>query len=143
MAPTLKIGTGLMGKTARLLAHALDYRAKRHGVIAGNLANIDTPGYKPKDIDFDDALKEALHEPAIKLRITHPAHMPVGSAGNQRGTAEFPMREIPKGAQSDSQVDLDREMTKMAKNNLMYEATVRMLSKKFDELKAVIEEGRR
>ena len=143
MGPILKIGSGLMDKTGKLLARALDYRAKRHGVIAGNLANIDTPGYRPKDIDFDDALKEALNEPAIKLTITHPAHMPVGSGGNLKGPAEFPMHEIPRGAQSDSQVDLDREMTKMAKNNLLYEAAVRMLSKKFDELKAVIEEGRR
>ena len=143
MGPILKIGQGLMDKTGKLLAHALDYRAKRHGVIAGNLANIDTPGYRPKDIEFDDALREALNEPAIKLKITQPGHIPASSAVNLVGRGEFPLREIARGVQSDSQVDLDKEMTKMAKNNLLYEATVRMLSKKFDELKAVIEEGRR
>lgn len=143
MGGLLKIGQGLMDKTSRLLAHALDYRAKRHGVIAGNLANIDTPGYRPKDLDFDDALKAALNEPALKLKITQPRHIPVRSSLPPIGNERFPIHEVSPGMQSDSQVDLDKEMTKMAKNNLLYEATVRMLSKKFDELKAVIEEGRR
>jgi len=143
LSPTLKIGSGLMDKTARLLARALDYRAKRHGVIAGNLANIDTPGYRPKDIEFDEVLREALNEPAVKLRITNPAHMRAGSWVNPSGESEFPIHELPAGPRGESEVDLDREMTKMAKNNLMYEATVKMLAKKFDELKAVIEEGRR
>ncbi len=141
MGPIHKIGVGLMDKTGKLLAHALDYRAKRHGVIAGNLANIDTPGYKPKDVEFDDALKQAMREPKLKLTITQPEHMPARSSIPPISKGQFPLHEIDSGVQSDSQVDLDREMTKMAKNNLLYEATVRMLSKKFDELKAVIEEG--
>jgi len=131
-----------MDKTSRLLAHVLDYRAKRHGVIAGNLANIDTPGYRPKDIDFDDALKAALKESDLKLKVTHEGHLPARSSIPSPGQGEFPMKEIGKGLQRDSQVDLDKEMAKMAKNNLLYEATVKMLSKKFDLLRAAIE-GRR
>ena len=143
MGPIQKFRLGLMGKTEKLLAHALDYRAKRHGVITGNLANIDTPGYKPKDIGFDDALKQALEDPQLKLKVTQPGHMPARSSVPPMGKGEFPLSEISGGVQRDSQVDLDREMTKMVKNNLLYEATVRMLSKKFEELREVIEEGRR
>ncbi|MBW1729676.1 MAG: flagellar basal body rod protein FlgB [Deltaproteobacteria bacterium] len=137
------IGQTLMDKTAKLLAHALDYRSKRHGVIAGNLANIDTPGYKAKDLGFDETLKAALDNSKLKLKVTQPEHFPALTGVSLLGGAEFPVEEIGQDISGDSQLDLDREMARMAKNNLLYEATVRLLSKKFEELKTVIEEGRR
>ncbi len=131
---------GWMGKSIELLSHALDFRAKRHSVIAANLANMDTPGYRPKELKFDQVLKEAARKEPIALKRTHPAHLPTSGARSGRG---FPLVEQSRGFMGDKGVDLDIEMAKMAKNNLLYEATVQMLSKKFEKLRLVIEEGRR
>ncbi len=133
---------GWMGKSIELLAHALDFRAKRHGVIAANLANIDTPGYRPEDLKFDEVLTRAAQKKAVSLRRTHPRHFQDPSAHLKR-MGRFPLVEQTEGFMGDKELDLDLEMAKMAKNNLLYEATVQMLSKKFEKLRMVIEEGRR
>jgi len=133
---------GWMGKSIELLAHALDFRVKRQGVIAANLANIDTPGYRPKDLKFDDVLRRAADQNPISLKRTHPKHIQ-GAGGYIKRVGRFPLVEQVEGFMGDKELDLDLEMAKMAKNNLLYEATVQMLSKKFEKLKMVIEEGRR
>ncbi len=133
----------LMDRTINILSRALDYRAKRHTVIAGNLANIDTPGYKPKDIEFDETLRQALERDSLPLKKTHKSHIGKGGINVRSNGTYFPIKEAPRGVSGDRELDIDTEMAKMAKNNLLYEATVKMLSKKFDELRSVIEGGRR
>jgi flagellar basal-body rod protein FlgB len=131
---------GLMTKTARVLSHMLDFRAQNHGVISSNLSNIDTPGYKPKELEFDQELKRAVEQSGIRLTKTDGKHLSSGT-----GTLDNPVfgshRLLSLGRGND--LDLDREMAKMAQNNLLYEATVKLLSKKFETMKMIIEERRR
>ncbi|HEY1099415.1 MAG TPA: flagellar basal body protein, partial [Myxococcota bacterium] len=59
------------------LEHSLDIRARRHEVLSSNLANIDTPGWQAKDIDFDTAMQQA--QQADRLAASNGSF--VGDAG--------------------------------------------------------------
>ncbi|MBW2610016.1 MAG: flagellar basal body rod protein FlgB [Deltaproteobacteria bacterium] len=130
----------LMGKTIRILSRALDFRSANHRVISENLANIDTPGYRPKELRFDQELQRAADKSAVRLKTTDPGHFSHASEGT--GGA-FSIRSKGAGSTESGQLSIDMEMAKMMRNNLLYEASVRLLSKKFQALKTAIEAGRR
>jgi flagellar basal-body rod protein FlgB len=117
----------------QVLEHALTWRSRRHEVIAGNVANLDTPHYTRKDIDFNEVLNTYVHcGPRVQPVTTHPVHL--SSDGAQLA-----------GLVQDSgkEVDIDREMVEMATNQLSYQASVQMVIKKIDALRTVIEGDRR
>lgn len=121
---------GLFSKTVDLLSNMLDYRAERHKVIASNIANLDTPGYKPSTIDFRENLDEIMNkrEPLLLTR-TNPRHFQAGGGGR-----EFQI------STSGDKVEIDKEMADLAENNITYNATVEMLARKFRGLNTVLKE---
>ncbi len=132
----------LMGRTIGLLSHALDYRSTKHSVISGNLANIDTPGYQPQELTFDQELRRAVDKEGASLRKTNEKHFPL-SGNDLFGGKGAHTLETQAGEWSESnQLNIDLEMAKMVQNNLLYEASARLLAKKFEGLRAAIE-GRR
>jgi flagellar basal-body rod protein FlgB len=122
----------LFGKTYHLIERSLDIAKLRHGVIASNVANLDTPGYRPKEINFDKALKDAQERNPVDLTRTHPLHF-----GLQGGRYEISYEE------RDERVDIDQEMSKLAENNLRYQTDIEVLLRKFSMLKQGITEGGR
>ena len=117
----------------RLLENTLTWRTRNQEVIAGNIANLDTPGYNRKDMDFQKILTSYsqgnLQE--VGLNTTNPGHLP----GADPGTGLIQESWEP--------VDLDQEMVRMAENTISYQTSVQMLIKKLDFLKSVINgEGR-
>jgi flagellar basal-body rod protein FlgB len=122
----------LFGKTYHLLERSLDIGRLRHGVIASNVANLDTPGYRPKEIDFDKALKDSLERKPVDLTRTHPLHF-----GAKAGRYETSYEE------AGDRVDIDQEMSKLSENNLRYQTDIEMLLRKFSMLKYGITEGGR
>ncbi len=135
----------LMGRTVKALEQALDFRAANQSVIAGNMTNIETPGYTPKEATFNQALRDAVDRNRVSrteeviLRKTHEKHFPV-SPDPER---VYTVQDYAAGITGSNRLNLDREMAKMAKNNLLYEASVTLLSKKFRALRDVIDAGRR
>jgi flagellar basal-body rod protein FlgB len=129
----------LFDRTVGVLSRALDYRVRNQRIISTNVANIDTPGFRPKQLKFDEELRRAVDNETVPLDRTNGKHLP--------GLDEFSVDEahsfdlLPEGTSGmgDHSLDIDKEMAKMARNNLLYEATVKMLSKKFDLLKTAIE----
>ncbi len=65
--------------TFRALEKAIDISQKRQGVIASNISNLDTPGYKAREIDFQATLKKAMasdsHMAAPSMARTHSDHL--------------------------------------------------------------------
>jgi len=121
----------LFGKTFHAIETSLDIAKKRHGLIASNIANLDTPGYRGKDIDFRDAFKDALKETSVDLFRTNPRHF-----GSRISYQE------PSSSGTGS-VDIDKEMSKLAENNLRYRTSVEVLLRKLSKLKYAITEGGR
>jgi flagellar basal-body rod protein FlgB len=123
------------------LHRSLDLRAMRHRVIASNIANMDTPNYKA----FDMVLKEQSGRltPAVPLVRTQTSHMASGGhrlEGAQIRQIEQTPDGVPKG--DGNTVDIDREMTGLAENTLLYNASARVLNKHLQALKMVIQGGK-
>lgn len=123
----------LFGKTFNMLGTLMDYRAERNKVISSNIANLDTPGYKPSDYVFKEELSGAM-DMRILLKRTHEKHFP--NAGDEISKNDFKM------VTSDEKVDLDTEMANLAENHLMYNLTVELLARKFKGMRSVLTEAK-
>jgi len=127
-----------------LMAKALDYRALRQDLISSNIANVDTPFYRSRDILFEDALvkeRERLHNlPSNKLQmaVTSPMHLQ-GNENDFPPKAEIFFRDGHMARNDGNTVDLDVETTEMAKNGTMYNALVMALKKNSMLFKSVID----
>ncbi len=95
---------------------------QRMGLIASNLANIDTPGYRTQDFNFNATLKNqlaALDGNQMPITQTHPMHFPLQSSGSQPATAD-PVK--PNYERNDgNDVSLDRENAALARTQLTYQ----------------------
>jgi flagellar basal-body rod protein FlgB len=123
-----------------LLGRAMDLRAFRHDLIAGNISNMDTPNYR----SFDLSMKEALSrideaEAGMAMTRSHPSHL----AGNSAGPDAVNLhrtRPQPYSLKGDGNtVDMDAEMVKLAENSLMYHALTQMVAKEFQLFTTAIE----
>jgi flagellar basal-body rod protein FlgB len=123
----------LFGKTIDLLSAMLDFRAERHKVIVSNIANIETPSYRPKDLDFPKRLGEAMAAgQEVEMRRTNKKHIPPPTDKAD----QFRLTQVG------DKVEIDREMTNLAGNNLMYNLTAELLSRKFKGINAALKETR-
>lgn len=105
---------------------ALTYRAKRAEVLASNMANADTPGYKARDFDFKSVLKQ-FDQPARQLGTTRSNHI---STHSSPSTVSLAYR-IPTSASLDGNtVDAQTEQASYAQNALDYQTSVRFLNGK-------------
>lgn len=119
----------LFGKTFNLLSTLMDYRSERNKIISSNIANLDTPDYKPSDYVFRDDLSKAM-DVRLLLSRTDRKHFP--NAKDQITKNDFKM------VTSDNKVDLDTEMKNLSENQLMYNLSVELLSRKFRGIKNVL-----
>jgi flagellar basal-body rod protein FlgB len=127
-------------KTFLALERAISIAQQRHSLISSNISNLDTSNYKPRDIDFKDALAQTLkssHE--IDLVKTNPGH--ISSKTHSANTIE-PFEEEGEW-NGYNWVDIDKEMSRLAENNLRYRTATETLLRKIAILKEVIREGGR
>ena len=126
--------------TYNVIKKGLNVSSRKHNLISSNIANIDTVGYKPKDIDFQQALKKAISKPEpSKIKITNKKHFD--------GTEDINNHYLKNQNGDDSDefhldsVDIDKEMTKLAENNLKYKTMTEMFLRKMSMMKYSISEG--
>lgn len=120
------------------LAQALQVRSERQQVLAGNIANVDTPGYRARDIDFHAAMAAELAgtEGGLNLRRTESRQLP----GMQSdGLAPFIAyrTDLPMGIDGNN-VDLAREEARFTANALAYQADLKFLSSRIRNLRQAI-----
>jgi flagellar basal-body rod protein FlgB len=130
-------------KTINVLEKSLEFRKIRQDLIASNIANADTPYYRPRDIRFEEALKNAINKPAQKLELakTNPMHLdPVDLKDDLKPIIFF--RDGHLARNDGNSVDIDVETTEMAKNSLMYNASVAAVKKRVELFKLVIDSSK-
>jgi len=116
--------------------------SSRQQVIASNLANIDTPGYRAKDITFHATMEELISEAAAPMRATRPEHKVLTPmAFGPGGPAVFEVDGLPSRLDRNN-VDLDREMLKLGETSFGYSMMVQLLRGKLRTLSTSINEGR-
>ncbi|MDR1871563.1 MAG: flagellar basal body rod protein FlgB [Deltaproteobacteria bacterium] len=128
-----------------VMGGSLGLRLARHDFSSTNLANMDTPGFRARHLDFEKVLAQnlAAGPNQLDVRQTNQAHIPTRDSESAFKKAAQAVRMSPYGwdEYNDDKLDIDQEMTLLTKNQLIYNATVQMLAKEFDTLKYAIGEG--
>jgi flagellar basal-body rod protein FlgB len=140
-------GLRLFSFTQQLLELSMRIRGARHEVLSANIANADTPGYHPKDVDFASIIQsvvEADDYPPVERerRLEAMANLPLDLHSAAYEPAVFNNKQGEDRLDGNS-VSLDRQMALLTENSLIYEANLTLLSRTLAGLRYVIGEGRR
>jgi len=122
-----------------LQQQALTLRANRQQVLAGNIANADTPHYQARDFDFATALQKAISgggEGSLRLAVTAAGHLP-GSADSV--PVRLMYRQVTQASADGNSVEMDVERAQFAENAIHYEAGMTFLSGKIKTLLAALQ----
>ncbi len=118
--------------------HTMVVRTNRAEVLAGNLANADTPGFKARDLDFDLALTEAAHlpenEPMPPMTKTSARHMDIRDLPREPELTLKYRNPYQADTGNGNTVEVDSERMKMVDNTLEYQATMNFLNGRISKL---------
>ena len=118
-------------KSATLLEKMLDVSSVKHKVIANNIANVNTPGYKKMDVSFADQLEKAVNESSMNKFDTLQPKIVISKEDSSETVRN-----------DGNNVDMDKEVSSLVKNTLSYNIYTQLLSKKFEDIKSAIESSR-
>lgn len=129
---------------------ALSLRSERQQVLASNIANADTPDYKARDIDFKQALQQAVqgnqgnaapNAPPAALVKTAAGHLPgkLPTGALAQGTIQAQYRTVQQGSVDGNTVDMDTERTSFADNALRYQTSVTLINGQIRSLMSAIQ----
>ncbi|MDY0110464.1 MAG: flagellar basal body rod protein FlgB [Candidatus Krumholzibacteria bacterium] len=117
------------------LKQALGVYARRHRVVADNIANVETQGYQAREYRFEELLSGARLR--LAGAVTNPAHLRLGARelADTRGEERATASRYDNGVNN---VEIDKEMTDLATNDLSYRLATRLLSMKYANLRGAI-----
>lgn len=119
----------IFDKTTDTLAASMNFRSLRQNVISSNIANAETPGYHAKVVDFEDALARALDTENVSK----------GSIARAR--AEIYDNPEANVTNDQNTVDLEKEMSSLQENTILYKTALQLMNKKLGALKYAVTEG--
>lgn len=126
--------------TLTLLSTALDYASTRQEVLANNIANANTPGYRRKEASFEDVLATAQGgAPARIAQINSNSRRFFATGVNGRAPVEVIETDEGSMRMDGNNVDMDAEMSRLAQNQIYYTTCSQLASGQFMNLKSVIE----
>lgn len=127
----------LDGPVLNVLQKGLEASSMRQNVLSNNVANIDTPNFKRSDVDFQAVLGIALGEKSevLSMKTTSPQHI-LGVADG--GGGKIVKDQTTTLRNDGNNVDVDWEMTNVAKNGLYYNSLTRAISSQLGLLRIVI-----
>ena len=122
-------------------------RAARHEILSANIANADTPGYRPKDIDFDSIIRSVTEiddssSDQMERRMEAIANSPLDLQAAIYEPSSFNSKHGDDRLDGNG-VSLDRQMALLTENSLEFETSLALLSRKLAGLRYAIGEGRR
>ncbi|MBS8263454.1 flagellar basal body rod protein FlgB [Mesobacillus boroniphilus] len=129
----------LFSNTVSTLEHALNYSSAKQKVIAQNIANVDTPNYKAKDVSFKAVFQGVMGQ-SFQANRSDVRHYDFSSrASRLPGAVSNPKVNYNENGNS---VDLDKEMADLATNQIYYNALTERINGKFNSLQTVIRGGK-
>ncbi len=132
----------IFDKTTAALGTALNMRLMKQNLISSNIANAETPGYHAKKIDFEEALSRALDIDGLRGMSTSSAEH--YSVGGKSAKVRPDIYENPEGAINNdgNTVDLEREMSSLTENSIMYKAALQLINKKLAAIRYAVTENK-
>jgi len=119
----------------RALEASLDANVLRQKVIASNVANVNTPGYKTRDVSFETIFDASVDDEMLKMRLTHPRHMRGLPLESIYDDALFYAYDPPNPNDGVNDVDIDREMVKNSETAMNINIFGTILKKEFEGLR--------
>lgn len=123
---------------SELLQRSMSTLSLRQQMTLHNIANIDTPGYKAKEVPFQHELRRAM-PPELPMAVTHHAHL------SEKAPSWAPRAIESRGTavrNDGNNVDIERELSGLAETTLLYSALARQINGRINSLRRVITEGR-
>lgn len=125
-----------------LVGSVMDMQLKRQNIIHSNLANMETPNYKPRELAFEQELQSALGlDMRGRMSTTSSAHMPAAFNPDNFGP-EWTKQFKPRQIHGEDRVNIDKEMAKHAKNQLHYNALSQVMAKQFEGIASIIQDSK-
>lgn len=118
-------------KSATLLEKMLDVSSVKHKVIANNIANVNTPGYKKMEVSFADQLEKVLNKDSMNKFDTLQPKIVISKEDSSETVRN-----------DGNNVDMDKEVSSLVKNTLTYSIYTQLLAKKYEVIKSAIEGSR-
>ena len=116
---------------------ALDFHVSRHNVLASNLANAETPGFKPQEL-LRDLNKTQLS--AAPLTVTNEGHVAIGVPESVENYLTREDQTVAAGANGNA-VSLEHEMSKLAANDIRFEGAVKIVASQLAMLRYASNDG--
>ncbi|MEG3638738.1 flagellar basal body rod protein FlgB [Magnetococcus sp. PR-3] len=130
-------GFGLLGSSGAFKANLLDLRQRRQDIIAANIANGDTPGYKARRLSFEEELAKSMPHPGdLPMARNHARHMP--AEGFLAAPGEIQEVETPISKGDMNSVDTEQEMARQTANQLLFNYATQSLNSQINRMKMVI-----
>jgi len=125
--------------TIPALGEVLAFTQARHTVLAGNIANVNTPGYRLRDLSptaFQERLKAALAEADHSAASRSPGQLATGDAA---------LRQVRASLENliyhdDTNIDLEKQVAEMTKNHLLHNFALTVMTDQFQLLQTAISE---
>ena len=117
-----------------VLPDTLQYRTQRAEILAGNIANVDTPNFKARDLDFDQMLGQ--EKARLTINGTNPGHLTL--PGNSQLEAAVVDREVRQPSADGNTVDLGSEQAAFMRNRMAFETSFTFLNMNFRSLERAI-----
>ena len=133
----------IFDRTMQLVHRTLDFRQARQRVIASNIANEETPGYRATDFNFRDSLQAAQRgQGPVTLAVTQGKHFGPQGDGFQRVVgklSDVPAGDLPLDANS---VNMELEMAKMSDNAMQYNGAAAIMAIRLRQLMGAVRDAR-
>ena len=131
------------GRNIDILSRSMNVGLERQNVIADNIANADTPGFKRSFVNFESGLRRALEsesrEPAFQEAITDEQHMPFERPTDYRSVEPRRVVDWQTTAKNNgNNVDAEVEAQNMLKNMLSYQLMTRNVGEQFNRMNIVL-----
>jgi len=133
----------IFDRTLDTLSKSMHYRQLNQNLITSNIANAETPNFKALNLDFESALQNVV-EGRNKMTATNKKHYEL-SGGIGKDVLGAQIYQDPDFSPSNdlNTVDIEKEMTRLTANQIMFDAATKLMNKKLGLLKYAISEGGR
>lgn len=127
-----------MNRVMQILEQGIDGASRRQNLISNNIANADTPGYKRQDIDFKSALRKVV-EPGHNLSLSRTRNNHLAGKENHHSGHNYFKERNTSFRVDGGNVDIEREMAEMAKNNIYFDTLAQQLDAGFNRIHSVLD----
>ncbi len=124
-----------------LMSKALDVYSRRFKAIAENIANVNTPNYRPKEVKFEELFKSESAKFRLKASTAIENRLDFGEAEDSDGEMQQEVQNIPQPEEyfaGNSHTNIDREMSKLAETQIRFRFVSRLIKRYFSGLNSAI-----